>query len=43
MPRDRIKRTNAKILKELGIMDDPDSAQADAAGDLASAIEEKLN
>ena len=42
MPRDRIKRTNAKILKDLGIMDDPDSAQADATGDLASAIEEKL-
>jgi len=26
MPRDRIKRTNAKILKELGIMDGGDDA-----------------
>jgi len=42
MPRDRIKRTNAKILKDLGVMDDPDSAQASATDDLAAAIEEKL-
>jgi hypothetical protein len=38
MPRDRIKRTNAKILKDLGIMDDPDSAQADATRTLAEVI-----
>jgi len=42
MPRDRIKRTNVRILKELGILDDPDSAQASATDDLASAIEDKL-
>jgi hypothetical protein len=39
MPRDRIKRTNAKILKELGIMDDPDSAQAAATSTLADVID----
>jgi hypothetical protein len=39
MPRDRIKRTNAKILKELGIMDDPDSAQAEATSTLADVID----
>ena len=39
MPRDRIKRTNAKILKDLGIMDDPDSAQADATATLAEVID----
>jgi hypothetical protein len=38
MPRDRIKRTNAKILKDLGIMDDPDSAQASATETLAEVI-----
>lgn len=40
MPRDRIKRTNAKILKDLGVMDDPDSAQADATRSLAEVIED---
>jgi len=39
MPRDRIKRTNAKILKQLGIMDDPDSAQAEATSTLAEVID----
>jgi hypothetical protein len=39
MPRDRIKRTNAKILKDLGIMDDPDSAQASATATLAEVID----
>lgn len=38
MPRDRIKRTNAKLLKELGILDDPDSAQADATATLAEVL-----
>ena len=40
MPRDRIKRTNAKILKDLGIMDDPDSAQASATATLAEVIDD---
>jgi len=40
MPRDRIKRTNAKILKDLGILDDPDSAQAAATESLAEVIGE---
>jgi|APHM01.1.fsa_nt_gi hypothetical protein len=40
MPRDRIKRTNAKILKDLGIMDDPDSAQASATATLAEVLDE---
>jgi hypothetical protein len=39
MPRDRIKRTNAKILKDLGVMDDPDSAQASATETLAEVID----
>ena len=39
MPRDRIKRTNANILKDLGVMDDPDSAQADATATLAEVID----
>jgi len=38
MPRDRIKRTNARILKELGVLDDPDSAQAAATETLADVI-----
>jgi len=40
MPRDRIKRTNAKILKDLGVMDDPDSAQAEATATLAEVIDD---
>jgi len=40
MPRDRIKRTNAKILKDLGVMDDPDSAQASATATLAEVIDD---
>jgi hypothetical protein len=40
MPRDRIKRTNAKILKDLGVMDDPDSAQASATATLAEVLDE---
>jgi hypothetical protein len=40
MPRDRIKRTNAKILKDLGVLDDPDSAQADATATLAEVIDD---
>jgi hypothetical protein len=40
MPRDRIKRTNARILKELGILDDPDSAQANATATLAEVLDE---
>jgi hypothetical protein len=39
MPRDRIKRTNAKLLKELGCLDDPDSAKAGAAMTLAEVID----
>jgi len=30
MPRSRIKRDNVRTLKELGVLDDPDSAQAEA-------------
>jgi hypothetical protein len=40
MPRDRIKRTNAKILKDLGILDDPDSAKASATQSLAEVLDE---
>jgi len=40
MPRDRIKRTNAKILKDLGILDDPDSQQASATETLAEVIDD---
>jgi len=39
MPRDRIKRTNAKLLKELGVLSDPDSAQAEATATLAEVID----
>jgi hypothetical protein len=39
MPRDRIKRTNAKILKDLGIMDDPDTKRADSVATLAEVID----
>jgi hypothetical protein len=39
MPRDRIKRTNAKILKDLGVMDDPDTARADSVATLAEVID----
>jgi len=38
-PRDRIKRTNVRVLKELGILDDPDSQQADATKTLAEVID----
>jgi hypothetical protein len=40
MPRARIKRDNAQILKKLGILDDPDSAQADATATLAEVIDD---
>lgn len=39
---DRAERTITRRLKELGILDDPDSAQAGATDNLAAAIEEKL-
>lgn len=42
MPRDRIKRTNIKGLKELGILDDPDTAQAQAERELAQVAREAL-
>jgi hypothetical protein len=38
MPRDRIKRTNTKILKELGVLDDPESASAAATLTLAEVL-----
>jgi hypothetical protein len=38
MPRDRIKRTNARILKELGVLDDPKSASAAATMTLAEVL-----
>jgi hypothetical protein len=38
LPRDRIKRTNAKILKELGVLDDPESASAAATLTLAEVL-----
>lgn len=38
MPRARIKRDNIRILKELGILDDPDSQQADATRTLAELV-----
>jgi len=40
MPRARIKRDNIRILKELGILDDPDSKQADAVDSLVTALSE---
>jgi len=42
MPRDRIKRTNLKGLKELGILDDPESQKAEAQEDLASLWAQEL-
>lgn len=39
MPRSRIKRDNTRILKELGILQDPDSAQAAATQSLAEVID----
>lgn len=38
MPRDRIKRTNLRILRDLGILDDPDSQQASATKSLADIL-----
>ena len=38
MPRDRIKRTNTKILKELGVLDDPETASAAATLTLAEVL-----
>jgi hypothetical protein len=38
LPRDRIKRTNAKILKELGVLDDPETASAAATLTLAEVL-----
>jgi hypothetical protein len=38
MPRARIKRDNIRILKELGILDDPDSAQAESVESLAKVL-----
>jgi hypothetical protein len=40
MPRARIKRDNIRTLKELGILDDPDSKQADAVDSLVTALSE---
>lgn len=42
MPRDRIKRTNIKGLKELGILDDPDSAAAEATSELGELARDVL-
>jgi hypothetical protein len=42
MPRDRIKRTNIKGLKELGILDDPESQKAQAQEDLAQLWADEL-
>ena len=39
LPRDRIKRSNLRVLKELGILDDPDSQQAEATETLAEVLE----
>lgn len=36
---DRLARTDVRRLKELGILDDPDTDKADSVGDLASAID----
>lgn len=40
MPRSRIKRDNIRLLKTLGVMDDPDSAQADATETLAEVLDD---
>jgi hypothetical protein len=40
MPRDRIKRTNARMLKDLGILDDPESKAAAATLTLADVLDE---
>lgn len=39
LPRDRIKRSNLRVLRELGILDDPDSQQAEATATLAEVLE----
>jgi hypothetical protein len=39
MPRDRIKRTNVTTLKQLGIVDDPDTSRADSVATLAEVID----
>jgi len=38
MPRDRIKRTNIRGLKDLGILDDPESEKAQATETLAEVL-----
>jgi hypothetical protein len=40
MPRSRIKRDNTRLLKELGVLDDPDSKQAAATQSLAEVLDE---
>lgn len=41
LPRDRIKRTNLRVLKDLGILDDPDSAQAVATMSIAEVLNDE--
>jgi len=43
MPRSRIKRDNIRGLKELGILDDPESEKADTLQDFAEAWEKGLS
>jgi hypothetical protein len=38
LPRDRIKRTNLRVLKDLGVIDGPDSEQADATKTIAEVL-----
>jgi hypothetical protein len=38
LPRDRIKRTNLRVLKDLGVLDGPDLEQADATKTIAEVL-----
>lgn len=41
LPRDRIKRTNIRVLKDLGVLDDPDSATAEATQTIAEVLKDE--
>lgn len=38
LPRDRIKRTNSRALKELGVLEDPDTSRAESVMTLAEVL-----
>lgn len=43
LQKDRLQRTTIRMLKELGILDDPDTKKAEATGDAAASLAEKLS